>query len=104
MTDFLRTNASGATPYARRELLTSFFTRASDKSVCAAGGEHRAQGLEFVLPHRIAGAEGQYRFCRKCHAMFVLGQGGRCPAGQEHDAAGAHFALEREGERSIDPG
>jgi hypothetical protein len=75
---------------------------ARNKGVCPGGAGHQAQGLDFVLPHDLAGPQLPYRFCAKCSAMFVLGQGGRCPAGEEHAAAGFHFALEREGERPLD--
>jgi hypothetical protein len=80
-----------------------FFDGDPNKGVCPGGGGHRAQGLNFVLMHNIAGGGDQFRFCAKCHAMFEAGQG-RCPAGENHAAAGFLFMLNPENSQPIDPG
>ena len=78
-----------------------FFDGDPHKGVCPGGGGHRAQGLNFVLGHNIAGGGARFRFCAKCHAMFEVGQG-RCPAGENHAAAGFLFVLDPEGSVPID--
>jgi hypothetical protein len=74
-----------------------FFNGFPAKGVCAAGGSHSAQGLNFVLPHDLASNLGQpdWRFCDKCTSMFFDGYPtkGVCAAGGGHRAQGFNFVL-----------
>jgi hypothetical protein len=75
-----------------------FYDGFSDKGQCPAGGGHNAQGINFSLPHGVAangGAQNNWRYCEKCHAMFFDGYSdkGRCPAGGGHSAQGLMFFL-----------
>lgn len=75
-----------------------FFDGYANKGRCPAGGGHRAQGYNFVLPHDVAEtpkAQGAWRYCAKCHEMYFDGypQKGVCPAGGGHAAAGYVFVL-----------
>jgi len=69
------------------------------KGVCSAGAGHSAQGFMFVLPHDVPEsptAQGKWRFCTKCMAMFFDGDPARkgiCPAGAGHNAQGFMFVL-----------
>lgn len=65
------------------------------------GGEHAANGLIFVLPNNMQGADGTagqlgWRFCGKCHGLCWSPNGevpvGSCPAGDRHAPAGWIFA------------
>jgi uncharacterized paraquat-inducible protein A len=75
-----------------------FFDGYANKGHCPAGGGHRAQGFNFILPHDVREtpkAQGAWRYCAKCHAMYFDGypQKGVCPAGGGHAAAGYVFVL-----------
>jgi hypothetical protein len=55
-------------------------------------------GFEFALPYGgspTQNAQDNWRFCRKCQAMFFNGypNKGACPAGGTHKAAGYNFVL-----------
>jgi hypothetical protein len=52
-----------------------FFDGFPNKGVCTAGGNHSAQGFNFVLPQDVASNLGQteWRFCEKCNSMFFNG-------------------------------
>lgn len=75
-----------------------FFNGYRAKGRCGAGGAHRAQGYNFVLPHGIgesAQAQAAWRYCVRCQAMFFDGypHKGACPAGGGHAAEGFMFVL-----------
>ena len=83
------------------------------QGVCPLGGEHRAHGLEFVLPHGVGESPTQqtdWRFCDDCFGLFYAGYPtkGYCPTNKAngHRSAGHVFSLphtlELSGER--DPG
>lgn len=72
------------------------------------GGGHEAQGFNFTLPHDVAesaNAQGAWRYCQDCHAMFYDGFAakGLCPGHKGHgprglvllghEAAGFNFVL-----------
>jgi hypothetical protein len=70
------------------------------KGACPADGHnHTASGFMFVLAHDVpesARAQGAWRFCVKCFAMFFDGfpQKGVCNADlRDHAAAGFVFVL-----------
>jgi hypothetical protein len=79
-----------------------FWNGGQSKGACPAGGTHNAQGFLFNL-HFDSGKPGNYtniqydwRFCRKCWAIFFDGDPhnkGRCPAGGGHAAQGFMFGL-----------
>jgi hypothetical protein len=75
-----------------------FFDGYQEKGTCPAGGQHNAQGYNFVLRHDAQSAPNEqrdWRFCRKCSAMFFDGaaEKGVCAAGGAHAAEGFNFAL-----------
>lgn len=75
---------------------TLFYDGYPGKGVCPAGGAHDAAGLDFVLPHDVAGpGQPDWRFCTKCQSMFYDGYPtkGVCAAGGAHNAAGFNFVL-----------
>lgn len=60
----------------------------ANKGHCAFGGSHEPEGFAFVLPHDVPDdafhpetAEGGWRFCHLCNAMFFDGlpDKGQCP-------------------------
>ncbi|HEX8288551.1 MAG TPA: hypothetical protein VF556_11170 [Pyrinomonadaceae bacterium] len=75
-----------------------FFDGYPDKGLCAAGGGHKAQGLNFYLrydaPARPAD-QNNWRYCDKCHVMFFDGypDKGVCPRRGGHRAQGYNFTL-----------
>jgi hypothetical protein len=79
-----------------------FFDGYPAKGTCRAlpaKGEHRAIGLNFVLPHDSPPTEtrqGQWNFCAKCHGMVFTGTqlvDKACPAGGTHVPVGFNFVL-----------
>ena len=74
-----------------------FFDGYQTKGVCAAGGGHRPNGFNFVLPHDTPSSVGQsdWRYCDKCQSMFFDGYQtkGVCAAGGGHNANGFNFVL-----------
>ncbi|HEY0734802.1 MAG TPA: hypothetical protein VGD69_07825 [Herpetosiphonaceae bacterium] len=77
-----------------------FFNGFPNKGRCPAGGGHRRESSarNFFLPHDVAEsnhAQGAWRFCHKCNAMFFDGfpTKGSCPGGGGHESAGFVFVL-----------
>jgi hypothetical protein len=77
-------------------------TRASARPAPLPGpvrrNDHHAQGYNFWLLHdepTTASSDDNWRFCVKCHALFMDGwpYKGHCAAGGGHAAAGFNFVL-----------
>jgi hypothetical protein len=74
---------------------------AGKKGSCAATGPHVSLGINFDLPHDVPEtplAQGGWRFCGKCFAMFFdgdpAGNKGSCPFdGEGHESIGFAFVL-----------
>lgn len=78
-----------------------FYDGFPSKGRCPGGGGHIKSSTEprnFVLTYDVPEnprAQGAWRFCNKCHALFFDGypQKGVCPAGAGHFAQGYVFVL-----------
>ena len=76
--------------------------RVSSEGQVSGGRDARGgDAFRYVLPHGINGtptAQTEWRFCRKCYAMFYDGyeKKGTCPAGGAHFAQGYGFVLPHE--------
>ena len=81
-----------------RKCQSLFFDGYREKGICAAGGSHDAEGLNFVLHfgvRALRAEQADWRFCPKCNAMFFDGYAskGVCPAGGGHVSEGFNFVL-----------
>ncbi len=86
-----------------RQELVELKSRIHDQAVSLAGHVaqplrrgHVALGWNYLLPHDMPPspwAQGDWRYCTKCHVMFFDGYAdkGTCPAGGKHHADGYHF-------------
>ncbi|MDN5768096.1 MAG: serine hydrolase, partial [Humibacillus sp.] len=76
-----------------RQCQALVFAGSTSPGVCAAGGQHRLGGTNYLVPTIASDVAGQqnWRWCRKCQELAFGGSSspGQCPAGGQHDHSGS---------------